>query len=163
MMQRLVLASLLLAACPAQPQDARDLVGRFGRPVLEQYHLKPDVSLVVTYGPTHVACELRLEPWRDLIGWIHPLNGGRTEGAQAGQPAVMPREVADRILNELVPASARIGRPLVMHQQMSRAAADITEYQNVRISRLTDEGLPAKNNVTGIVIKWKLPECREPN
>ncbi len=143
-MRRLVFVNLLLLAAPATAQEVVDFTAKFGPPIVEQYHLQPDERLVVTYGQRHVVCEVRLEPWQ--------------ESKRREDPAAIPGELVDRVLNELVPTSARVGAPLVMHEQMSRAALTATEYQNVRITRQTDG-----DNVTALVIRWKRPECQEQN
>lgn len=147
-MLRAVIAGIsLLAAYPAAAQTSMDLTGKYGPPTLEQYRLRPDVSLTVVYGTDRAACELRVEPW-----------------TTPGEPRTISGAIADQLLNELAPPGSRIGVPLVMFEQMGCSAARMTQYRNVSIFRSTNECVPDKNNnVTSLVISWKRPECGETN
>jgi hypothetical protein len=158
---RFAIASLslfLFLVCPAGAQNTSDLTAKFGPPTLERYHVRPDVSLIVTYGQDHLACSLRVEPWQPFT-----FPGERTKPSRGREPRSISSDLADQLLNDLVPPSTRIGPPLQMVERAGCIARGLTEHQNVRISRGTDECLAGNNNVTSLVIQWKRPECPETN
>ena len=121
---------------------------------MERYQVTPETSLTVVYGRDRTVCQLLVEP-RSSTSVLKP--------APVKQPLTISTERVDSLLNELLPVGVRQGEARVMAEQMSCAAVKSEDYDNVRISRATNECAPAGKNVESLTIQWKRPECLAQN
>ena len=129
---RILLGSLfVLAALLANPESSRELHSRYGEPDIERFVVRPGVGLSVEYGSDGKACQMVIEGQKLLVQAEQPPKG-------------MSPELVSGILDEVAPLSVRgleIGRAV---QSMGCSELRIEEYENVWISRSTDNCLPLK-------------------
>jgi len=145
-----VLSSIVRVA--AAQSNTSELTARYGPPEVERYQVTPKVSLTVVYGRDHAVCQLSIEP-RSSTSAIKP--------APTGEPLTISSDLADSLLNELLPLGLRQGEARVMAEQMGCPALLSEDYDNVRIARTTNACAPAAKNVESLAIQWKRPECTE--
>jgi hypothetical protein len=143
-----ILPSLLFAAVQAATAQntGESLSATYGPPELERYTVSPDATLTVTYGRDRAVCQLALQP----------------RPASHGVAATISAELADSLLNEWAPPGLLQGQARLMIEQMGCAAHKMENYDNVQISRSTNECAPLEKNVTSLVIRWKQAECPAP-
>jgi hypothetical protein len=130
-----------------------ELTARYGPPEVERYQVTPEVSLTARYGRDRTVCQLSIEPRTASIFGPAP----------TGEPLTISTDLVDSLLNELLPLGVRQGEARVMVQQMGCPALISEEYDNVRITRATNDCAPPGKNVTSMGIQWKRPECPERN
>jgi hypothetical protein len=147
------LSFLLFMIRPAGAQSTTwDLTAKYGPPEVERYQVTPEASLTVAYGRDRAVCQFLVEPRSTSVFWSAPTK----------EPRTMSVELVDRLLNELVPPGVRHGKARQMFEQFSCSALKTEDYDNVQITRATNECVPAEKNVASIMIKWKRPACPEP-
>jgi hypothetical protein len=127
-----------------------ELTAKYGPPEVERYQVTPEVSLTATYGRDRTVCQLSVEP-RSAKSVSKP-------SASKG-PITISTDLVDRLLSELLPTGARQGEARVMVERMGCPGFLSEDYDNVRITRATDECAPAGKNVESLTIQWKRPEC----
>jgi hypothetical protein len=141
-----VSAAVCVLACNGLTQTTSELEAKFGRFDGKGFDVAPDLTLTVTYGDDHNACQLRLRSKKSV-----------------GTRGVQPRfeaDVADRILNETAPLAACKGLPRTITVQSGCSVITTDTYDNVGIGRVTSECLPlSKKNVRRLEINWKRPAC----
>jgi hypothetical protein len=145
---RVLLGSFfVLAALLASPESSRDLHSRYGEPDIERFVVRPPIGLTVEYGSDGQACQMVIEGQKMLIGKEQPPKG-------------MFPDVVSGILDEVAPLSVRgkgVGNAM---ESMGCSEVRIEEYENVWISRSTDNCLPLKpDREMGVRICFKRPSC----
>jgi hypothetical protein len=68
-------------------------------------------------------------------------------------------DLVNNVLSELLPLGVRQGEARVMAEQMGCPGLISEDYDNVKITRATNECAPAEKNVESLAIQWKRPEC----
>jgi hypothetical protein len=128
-----------LTASSAIAQNTMELTAQYGPPELESYQVADGVTLTVTYGRDRLACNLLLQP-------------------RAGTSTEIPSTLVDKLLDQLVPPRDRKGKAQGMAQQYGCAAAISERYENVSITRVTNE-CAQPDKVQSLNIHWTRPEC----
>jgi hypothetical protein len=123
---------LFLAYLFANPQSSSDLRSRYGGPDMERFVVRSGIGLTVEYGSDGLACEMLIEPPLPII-----------HGDE--QTLFMSAEGVTRVLDDVVPTGTRglkIGNAV---SQMGRNKQELIQYENLSISRSTDEGVPLRD------------------
>jgi hypothetical protein len=123
---------LFLSYFLANPQSSGELRSRYGEPEMERFVVRPGIGLTVEYGSDSLACEMLIEPPLPII-----------HGDQ--QTLFMSTEGVTRVLDETVPTAMRGLKIGNVVSQMGRNRYELTQYENLTISRLTDEGVPLRD------------------
>jgi hypothetical protein len=126
-----------------------ELTAKYGPLEIERYRVTPEVSLTVAYGRDRTVCQLLVEPRTASV----------LETAPTREPPTISADLADDLLNELLPLGVRQGEARAMVEQMGCPALLSEDYDNVRITRAINDCAPAAKNVTSMAIQWKRPEC----
>jgi hypothetical protein len=121
----------------AQQVDASTLRAKYGEPLDEEvFHVRPNMDIVVAYGPGRRVCHIDLPQIRLGIS----------------------TQQVDEVIDELVPPSARgkeIGRRAVGSGRVSMASVD---YEHVSIAGPLDPDHPTRR--TSVTITFNRPDCR---
>ena len=139
-MRRIAFLFLCLTAASATAQNTIELTAQYGPPESESYQVADSVTLTVIYGKDRQACEILLQP----------------------RPAAnksIPSSVVDKLVDQLVPPRERKGKPRLMAQQSGCASAISEQYDNVSITRGTNDCAPVKEKVQSLTIQWARPDC----
>ena len=130
-MRILVACLFVVSASLPVAQSSRELRSHYGEPDIERFTARPGIGLTVEYGSDGLACQIVIEPKQPLVHKEQP-------------PAYMSPEVVSELIDEVAPRDIR-GRKLnTVLESMGCAEGSIEEYENVWISRSTDECLPLK-------------------
>lgn len=122
---------LLCLSCFSFGQTSQQLRSRYGQPDVERFIVRPNVRAAVEYGADGAACQVVIQPDRTLVPMEQPIKYLRPETVTA-------------VLEEIVPVSGR-GRKLgTLYENMGCAHGEEAEYENVVISRDTDQCVPLK-------------------
>jgi len=132
----------------ANPQSSSELRSRYGEPEMERFVVRPGIGLTVEYGSDGLACDMLIEP---LLPIIH--------GEE--QTLFMSVEGVTKVLDDVVPTSMRGLRLGNLVMQMGRNKQELIQYENLTISRSTDEGVPVRDEreIRATVI-FKRDVCR---
>jgi hypothetical protein len=99
---------------------------------MERFVVRPGIGLTVEYGSDGLACEMSIDPPLPII---------HTDE----QTLFMSAEGVTRVLDDVVPTGIRglkIGNAV---SQMGRNRQELIQYENLSISRSTDEGFPLRD------------------
>jgi hypothetical protein len=136
------LAILLFAA---KPRD--DRFSRY-KPV-EAFEVRPGILVMPTYSSDGQICQAVIQKEHYSDGVIH-------------LDSTMPRDVVDRVVNEIVPDSEK--GPLAEDKEFARLSlygghviTSFVEYKNVSIDVSRNQG--DKDEVVAL-IRWKYPSCK---
>jgi hypothetical protein len=145
---RIIAAFLcLIAVASAAPPTSVDLHARYGKPDVERFAVRPDVTLTVEYGEGGQACAMRIEP-------RHAADQNAPD-----DPLAEIAVLAD-VLNEVVPPATR-GKQLDAGERISgqcNGAAPPMEYENVSIYPYY--GICEKQpKERGVEVRFKRPTC----
>lgn len=112
---------LLLAV--AAPPDSFDLHSRFGKPNMERFTVRPDITMTADYGPDGPACFLNIRPRQPFIKDLD------------FHPPEMSMETAVEVLNQVVPIETR-GKFLIDGPSFQAGCGGGTSkvYENLTIS-----------------------------
>ena len=106
----------------AIPLKAIDLQSRYGEPDVQQFTVRPAISLTVEYGPERTACRMLLEPKGSIL--------------TSNKPAEYMRpDVVTEILDEAVPESDRGTEISHTITKSGCNEFEIAEYLHVTIMR----------------------------
>jgi hypothetical protein len=144
--------SFTVRAAGAQ-SNTWELTAKYGPPELERYRISPEVSLTVEYGRDRAVCRLLVEP----------RTTSASGSAASREPVTISADLADNLLNEMLPPGVRKGEAKTMAEQMGCPGLLLEDYDNVRITRGINDCAPAAKNVTSMTIQWKRSECPERN
>ena len=129
---RVLLGSFfVLAALLVNPESSKELHSRHGEPDIERFVVRPGVGLTVEYGSDGQACQMVIEGQKMLIEKEKP-------------PKRMSPDMVSGILDEVVPLSVRGNEVGHAVESIGCSEVNIEEYENVWISRATDNCLPLK-------------------
>jgi hypothetical protein len=81
-----------------------ELTAKYGPPEVERYRVTPEVNLTVAYGRDRTVCQLLVEPRTASV----------LETAPTGEPRTISADLADDLLNELLPLGVRQGEARAM-------------------------------------------------
>jgi hypothetical protein len=139
---------LFLAYFLANPQSSSELSFRYGEPEMERFVVRPGIGLTVEYGSDGLACEMLIEPPLPII-----------HGDE--QTLFMSAEGVTKVLDDVVPTSMRGLKIGNVVSQMGRNRQELIQYENLSISRSTDEGVPLRDEreIRAMVI-FKRDVCR---
>lgn len=139
-------ACLIAVAAAASPTSV-DLHARYGKPDVERFAVRPDVTLTVEYGEDGQACAMRIEP-RDA-----------PDHNALDDPLAQIAVLAD-VLNEVVPLATR-GKQIDTGERISgqcNGATSPMEYENVSIYPYY--GICEKQpKERGVEVRFKRPTC----
>ena len=110
-------------------QSSQELRGRYGEPDLERFMARPGIGVTIQYGSDHLACQALIESPQPLIY------------TKEDVPFMSPEKVTD-ILEEIAPTDTRGKQIGSANSMMGCNESEITEYENVSISRSTHNCLP---------------------
>jgi hypothetical protein len=137
----------LLSLVAMTQQTSDEFRSRYGNPDVEQFVVRPHVTLTAEYGLDGRACRLRIQPVPDPS----------LERLDQSAPSM---EEAMAVLDEIVPPETR-GKPVELSERVSpqcHGAALPSEYENARIDLYY--GLCDKvPTVHGIEVYFKRPAC----
>jgi hypothetical protein len=132
----------------AVAQDPGDLLKKYGPPDVERYRVNSDIAVTVAYGAGRTPCELLVQRRPSSI-----LRSGTTTNP-------ISSTVVDNLLSDLVPESTRHGTPKIMDERMGCAAQYTADYDNVRITRQTNECTSGSDEkVISVAVEWKTAQC----
>jgi hypothetical protein len=116
----LIFAAATVALAPSSPE----LHNRYGLSDLERFTVRPGITATVQYGADHLACQIKIEPYRSIIG----------QYAQPS-PLISSQEVSE-IIEELVPSAMR-GKEIsnASFQSSACGVGNVNEFENVVLSR----------------------------
>src|ERR1700693_3095246 len=116
----LIFAALRSALAPSSPE----LHNRYGLSDVERFTVRPGITATVQYGADHLACQIKIELYRSIIG----------QDAQVS-PLISSQEVSE-ILEEIVPAWMR-GKEIskASFQSSACGVGTVNEFENVVIFR----------------------------
>lgn len=139
---------LFLAYFLANPQSSSELRSHYGEPEMERFVVRPGIALTVEYGSDGLACEMLIQPPLPII-----------HGDE--QTLFMSAEGVTRVLDDAVPTSTRGLKIGNVVSQMGRNRQELIQYENLTISRSTDEGVPLRDEreIQAMVI-FKRHVCR---
>jgi hypothetical protein len=128
---RMLAGCLIVTAGLAAAQTPQELRNRYGEPDVERFSVRPGIGLAVEYGSDHLACQMLIQPPQ------HLLNGQEEQ-------TFMRSETVTEILEEVVPVAARGLEKYDFHMVSGCNNIDGTEYENMSITRSTNNCLPLK-------------------
>ena len=94
--------------------------------------MRPSIGLTVEYGSDGLVCEMLISPPLPII---------HTDE----QTLFMSADEVTRILDEAVPVAIRGLKIGNVVSQMGRNRQELVQYENLSISRSTDEGVPLRD------------------
>jgi hypothetical protein len=139
-MRSILFVFLCLAAACATAQTTIELTAQYGPPESESYQVADGVTLTVTYGKDRQACQILLQP-------------------RPASNTSIPSNLVDKLVDQLVPPRDRKGKPLRMAQQSGCASAISDQYENVSITRSSNDCAPKDEKVQSLTIQWTRPDC----
>jgi hypothetical protein len=115
---------------------------------MERFIVSPGIGLTVEFGSDSLACEILIEPPLPII-----------RGDE--QTVFMSAEEVTRVLVDVVPTVTRGLKIGDVVSQMGRNKQELIQYENLTISRSTDEGVPLRDEreIRAMVI-FKRDVCR---
>ncbi len=122
----MLIAITLFAAIVGLAQTTSDLQKKYGPPDSEgRYIVRPGIGLVATVDDTGTMQDIT----------VGPISANPKSTAQSGEkPTVMKSEVAETILNEILPVSKRGQYKGTGNAEFGCTSVDHMEYEKVLIS-----------------------------
>ena len=112
---------LVWASTSSAQIDSATLRTKYGAPLnRETFKVRPNVEMVVNYGPNGQVCRIELPPGENIVGQL--------------PPDVATTQQVDEILNEVVPASIRGNETGRYSLGSGMNSVRTTEYQHLLIS-----------------------------
>jgi hypothetical protein len=139
----LIFAAVIFEFAPSSPE----LHNRYGLSDLERFIVRPGITATVQYGADHLACQIKIEPYRSIIG----------QYAQPS-PLISSQEVSE-VIEELVPSAMRGKEISNGNFQASCMMENVNEFQNVLIVRGASACAPTnlvRDSGTQIIFKRDL-------
>jgi hypothetical protein len=92
---RWIAACLVFLVIPlSKPVDTFDLRQRYGDPRTERFRVRPDVTLIVSYGTDHKSCVLEIEPRKEFL-------------QEMVANETLSKDLTDQLLDEIAPPGIR--------------------------------------------------------
>jgi len=110
---------------------AIDLQSRYGDPIAERYIVRPGVTAMVTYGSDDAACHIVIESQRPLVLGEQPRKN-------------MASDVVDDIIEATAPSEVKGAKRDSLLMITGCAQSEMDFFENLTISRVTDQCLPLK-------------------
>jgi hypothetical protein len=147
MTTKISLLVIVVCGCAFGQTDAFTLRAKYGEPLArETFQVRPNIEVVVTYGPGRQVCRIELPPgnYKNVVGEV---------------PLRLPsKQQVDEVIDEFTPPSVR-GKEL-NHGLLSagRISISLANYEHVDITEPQDPDHPGQR--TAVVITFKRPDCR---
>jgi hypothetical protein len=131
-------------------QTSRELHSRYGQPDVERFAVRPGITAMVQYGTDASTCQVVIEAQHPLVR--------REQTIKYLRP-----ETVSGIVDEIVPPSTWGHKLNTLTENMGCAHGETVEYENVVISRDTDQCVPLKAERESIAtVTFKRSNCPPP-
>jgi hypothetical protein len=148
---------MLLIAAPSLAQTAAELRRKYGEPetlshkssqiLIERYKVRPNITMIVKFGGSERACELRIEPFR-----TRTQNSKRVEA--------MLESEAQQVIEELAPDNERGRLIKTYNAEFGCSTVLFRDYERVMIA-VTSRCEAQGGGTYSVKIRWKDTVCEQ--